>query len=106
MWTTSICLIESNTQIQDSAGFVTDETTYIRSIPANVLDCTRSDETLANQMGYRADVIVEIDAAAYNGSGYFVDEADGTEYDIKRTFHKNRTNMIQLTGQRREHGKF
>ena len=105
MWNTSIALPVENTETQDSSGFISRTKTYLQNIPANRSDCTRADETLANQMGYIADVIMEIDAAVYNGAGYFIDEASGTEYEIRRTFRKDRSNKIQLTGQRREHGK-
>ncbi len=105
MWTTSIALPMKGEHTQDAAGFRTETKEYLEGIPANMLDTTRQDEIIANQMGYTADVIVEIEAAAYNGAGHFIDEATGDEYDIKRTFHGNRSNRIQLTGQRRHHGK-
>ena len=105
MWTTAISLPVKNDEVQDTAGFVTDAKDYIGGIPANIKDTTRQDELAANQMGYTADVIVEIEAAAYNGAGYFIDEATGMEYDIKRTYRSDRANRINLTGQRRDHGK-
>ena len=105
MWNTSIALPEYKTESQDSAGFAEEETGFITGIPASSADATRNDEILANQMGYTADIVVEIEAAAYNGQGYFVDESDGRIYDIRRTFRKNRANRIQLTGKLREDGK-
>ena len=105
MWTTSIKLPAGVLRTQDEAGFIAEEKIYMENIPANIRDTTRGDEILANQMGYSVDIIVEIEHAAYNGAGHFVDEADGAEYDIVRTYHPDRSNRIQLTGARREHGK-
>ena len=105
MWTTEIKLPDVDEIIQDDAGFETHNKTYVSGIPANFMDATRNDELTAHEMGYRADVICEIEAAAYNGAGYFIDVATGYEYDIQRTFKKDKSSRIQLTGQRREHGK-
>lgn len=105
MWTTAISLPVMNNSEQDASGFIEDNKSYLEGIPANMLDATRQDEILANQMGYTADVVVEIDAAAYDGAGYFIDEATGDEYDIKRTYRADRSGFIRLTGQRRHHGK-
>lgn len=105
MWTTSISLPVVHDDTQDAAGFITQIKDYMERIPASMLDSTRQDEILANQMGYTADVIVEIEVVAYNGAGYFIDEATGDEYDIKRTYRPERSNRIRLTGQRRLHGK-
>lgn len=105
MWTTSITLVGHKEETQDSAGFISEESDKITGIPANSLDATRNDGILANESGYTADVIMEIDAAAYHGQSSFMDEATGDWYDIRRTFRKNRSNRIQLTGELREHGK-
>lgn len=105
MWVTSITMAGSKEEKQDSAGFVSESTEKIIGIPANCLDATRNDEILANESGYTADVIMEIEAAAYNGQSSFMDEATGDWYDIRRTFRKNKSNRIQLTGELREHGK-
>lgn len=105
MWVTSISLPESREETQDPAGFQTETKKYFKGIPANKLDTTRNDELLANQGGYTADIIMEIESVAYSGQGYFIDEATGDIYDIRRTFHPNRSNRIKLTGELREHGK-
>jgi len=104
MWTTSIRMPETDERTQDSSGFVTHSVQYAENIPASRLDTTRSDELQAYQMGKRADVIFEVDAAVYTGAGYLIDEATGEQFDIIRTFQKERSNRIRLTGQRREHG--
>ncbi len=105
MWNKSISLPRSKETSQDSDGFESEELKYIKNIPANMKDTTRSDETLANQYGYSADVIVEIMTGCYNGASFFIDESTGIIYDIQRTYKADKSNTIQLTGQRREHGK-
>lgn len=105
MWITEIMLPAGDEVTRDADGFETHTKTYIEGIPASIKDTTRDDELLANQSGYRADVIVEIEASVYNGAGHFIDKVSGFTYDIVRTFKKERSNRIQLTGQRREHGK-
>jgi len=105
MWVTSITLVRYKEEVQDSAGFVSDDTDTITGIPANRLDTTRNDEMLANELGYTADVVMEVEAAVYNGQSSFMDEATGDWYDIRRTFRRNKSNRIQLTGELREHGK-
>lgn len=105
MWTTSISLPAEDNPAQNESGFVTHNKSWEGGIPANMMDATRQEEVLANQRGYNADVVVEIDAEAYNGAGHFMDEATGDEYDIVRRYQKDKSNRIRLTGQRREHGR-
>lgn len=105
MWTTAIVFPDADASAQDAAGFINEKKSYTAEIPACEKDLARQDEILANQEGYTADLIVEIDAAAYNGAGFFVNRRDGYEYDIKRTFRKEKSSRIQLTAKRREHGR-
>lgn len=105
LWNSSISLPEEKVREQDSSGFVKEKWKYILGIPAAVKDATRSDEILANQCGYRIDIVVEILSCNYNGASFFVDEETGNYYEIKRTYRPDRSMMIQLTGERREHGK-
>ena len=90
---------------QDSEGFVKETWKYLGGIRASFKDTSRQDEILANQYGYEATVIVEIAACAYNGASFFVDEATGEIYDVKRSYKPEKSRMIQLTGERRQHGK-
>lgn len=90
---------------QDSEGFMTEQWDFMKGIRADFQDATRQDELLANQRGYEATVVVEIMACAYNGASFFVDEATGEIYDIKRTYKPNKSGKIQLTGERRQNGK-
>lgn len=106
MWITTISLPVSNDGTQDADGFRPDsEKQYLTGIPANRKDTTRNDEMMASQMGYTADVVMEIDQACYSGQSEFIDEADGTRYNIQRTFRKDKSNLIQLIGSVRDRGK-
>ncbi len=89
----------------DAEGFVKEMWEYMRGIRASFKSASRQDEILANQCGYEATVIVEIAACAYNGASFFVDEATGEMYDVKRSYQPEKSRMIQLTGERRQHGK-
>lgn len=101
----SISLPVRKIAMQDPEGFTKEQWEFMGGIRACFRDTTRQDELLANQCGYQASVVVEIVAAAYNGASFFVDEATREAYDIKRTFQPEKSRMIQLTGERREHGK-
>ena len=90
---------------QDSEGFTSESWEFMGGIRASFLSATRQDEILANQCGYEATIIVEIAACAYNGASFFVDEATGDIYDIKRSYQADKTRTVKLTGERRERGK-
>lgn len=105
MWNGSIALPKRITEGQDKEGFSEGKFWgWEGGIPASYTDVTRSDETLAAQMGYSADRNIEIMACNYQGEHYLLDEAEGQMYDIKRTFQKERSMTIILTCERREHG--
>lgn len=106
MWNTSVSFPTGDKQTQDSAGFVTHEKTYLKGVPASRRDATRTDETLATQMGYTVSKVFECDKACYPaGAGYLIDESDSVEYDIKRAFTGEKENLIQLTCEVRDRGK-
>jgi hypothetical protein len=93
-------------EILDDDGFPMDtQYEWLGGIPANFTDLTRDDEILANQMGYSADQNIEIMACNYSGESFLVDEATGEEYDIKRTFQKNKSGTVTLTCRKRERGR-
>lgn len=104
MWNRSISLPVKKTTTQNADGLLNEKWEFVKGIPASFKDTTRADETLANQCGYGVDVIVEIMACNYNQASFFVDEATGQTYDIRRTHWKERSMRIELTGERREHG--
>ena len=89
----------------DSEGFENKEIKFLKGIPANFKDTTRSDEVLAKQCGYEVSVVVEIMACTYNGASFLVDESNGDIYDINRVHHPDKGMIVELTTQRREHGK-
>lgn len=105
MWMTSISLPDKDSITQDDSGFVSHEKTYIEHIPASSKDATRSDETLAKQMGYTVSKVFTIDKAIYSGQGYLIDESDNSMYDIKRAYTKEKSNLVELTCEVRENGK-
>lgn len=74
-------------------------------IRANFRDTTRDDEITAQQLGYTADVNVEIHKSAYSGQSYLQDVATGDVYDIRRTYQADRSMHIVLTCSLRERGK-
>ena len=104
MWNRSISLPTRKVTEQNENGFRKEHWEFIRGIPASLKDATRQDEIVGNQSGYQASVIAEIMACNYNGGSFFVDEATGDIYDIRRTFRSDKSMMTQLTGERREHG--
>ena len=101
----SISLPVRKIEQQDSDGFPIENWEFMGGVRAAFRDATRQDELLANQCGYKATVLAEIAACAYNGASFFVDEATGEVYDIKRTYRPRKSYKIQLTGEKREYGK-
>lgn len=103
MWNRSISLPVRKITGQDSEGFETEPVyEYLEEIPASFTDVTRDDEVLASQKGYTADQNITIMACNYNGAAFLIDESDGSIYDIKRTFRKDRAMLLTMTCQRRE----
>lgn len=105
MWNGSICLIQTETAEQNKNGFAQEEHVLSEEIPANITDTTRTDEVVGNQLGYSADITVEIAACNYSKEAYFKDVGTGTVYEIKRTYQPPNSMNIILTGEAREHGK-
>lgn len=105
MWNRSIALPIRRHQVQNTNGFANESWDFIRGVPASFRDATRADVTLANQCGYKAEVVVEVLSAAYNGASFFVDEATKDVYDVKRSYRADKSMMVQLTAERRERGK-
>ena len=102
---TSISLPNSDMISQDEDGFVTHHKTYTKNIPATSKDTTRSDETLAKQMGYSVSKVFTLDKSVYTGQGYLIDESDNLVYDIKRVYHKEKSHLVELTCEVRSDGK-
>lgn len=102
MWNKSISLpLRKLDGSQDEEGFSNPAHEYLGGVPANFTDVTRNDEILAYQKGYTADQNVEIMACNYMGQPWMVDEETGDVYDIRRTYHRDKANVIVLTCERR-----
>lgn len=101
MWNHSISIPGKIVFTTDDDGFTTEKTTFITGIPANFKSTTRSDETLANQVGYTADLVIEIMECNYSGQDVLTDEKDGKEYEVKRSHVVDKKETIELTCQRR-----
>ena len=101
MWNDSIKLPNGYTVVTDDDGFDKKTAIFTDGIPANFKSTTRADETLANQVGYTADVIIEVMACNYDKQSELVDERDRKPYDIKRTHEVYGKETIELTCQRR-----
>jgi len=105
MWNTSVSLVTKETVSVDAEGYETVSVALLKGIPANRRDTTRTDIEIGNQSGYSADVTFEINSANYNGEAVLIDDSNKVEYDINRTFRRDKSNTIILTCTRREHGK-
>ena len=101
MWNGSILLIETVQQGQNGNGFPNNQYKYSSEIPANISDTTRTDEVAGNQLGYNADITVEIAACNYAGESTFKDVGTGIVYDVKRTYRPPKSMNIILTGEAR-----
>lgn len=105
MWITSVSLPMKETTTQDPDGFPVTVIDWLEGVPASRKDTTRDDEILAKQAGYSADQTYELDKGCYSGQGYLKDEETGTVYDVKRSFIKEKSNVVALTCEVRDRGK-
>lgn len=104
MWDRSIKLPLGCEEARDADGFPVKEYTFVSNIAASYQDVTRSDEIMADQKGFRADAVFEILSCNYSGQSWLIDESTGLEYDIKRSYQKDKANTVHLTCERRERG--
>lgn len=104
MWNKSISILAKVNVETDKDGYDIESKEWMEGIPANFKDTTRQDSIVANQMGYSADQNIEVVAANYNGQRIIRDEEDGTEYEVKRVYHPDKSMNILLTCERREPG--
>lgn len=105
MWTKSIKLPVSVEKTRDEDGFESSEYHFLTGIPVNFTSTTRNDELMALQLGYNADVNIELMACNYNGQSFLIDEETDEIYNIKRSYRKNKSEMVTLTCERRERGE-
>lgn len=104
MWNKAISF-SAPTVVKTPSGIKQTVEAWGDPIRASFKDTTREDEMIANQLGYTADVNVEIHKANYAGQSYLRDETTGDIYDIRRTFQGERAMTIILTCSLRERGK-
>lgn len=104
MWNKSVKLVTGIDTETDEDGFDTVKEKFLEGIPADFKDLTRSDDVVANQLGYSADQNIEIASCNYNGEKFLYDEETGEKYEVKRTFRGDKKMNIILTCQRRECG--
>lgn len=105
MWTHSIKLMSSNEVTYDDDGFPIESSEWLEHIPANYTDLTRQDRELANQLGYDAEVNVQIMSCNYSGQRSLVDEETGETLYVQRTYKPDRGDLVTLTcGRRERHG--
>lgn len=88
----------------DSEGFEKIKSEVSTPIPAHIKSLTRADVEMAKQLGYNSTAIYVIKQVAYNGEPYLIDRATLQRYKIDRTYYAERSNDIELTVSRREHG--
>ena len=105
MWNGSIVLMRTIQTGQNTNGFPQSKYEYSEEIPADISDTTRTEEVVGEQLGYSADITVEIVACNYAGESTFKDVGTGIVYDVKRTYKPPKSMNIILTGEAREHGK-
>lgn len=86
----------------DESGFKTKKIIYSEEMPCIIQDSTRQDQTLANQCGYTADMVIKMLTGIYGKQKSLLCVNDGEVYDIKRKFVGKNGTEIQLTCQRRE----
>lgn len=104
MWTKAIAFSTPETT-RTPSGIKQTVEHWGQPIRASFRDTTRDDEVAANQLGYTADVNVEIHKSAYAGQSCLQDVATGEVYDIRRTYQPEKAMTIILTCSRRERGK-
>lgn len=102
MWNKSIKLVTETQKNKDKDGYTTKQESYLEGIPAKFLDTTRNDEIVANQIGYNADLKIEIMACNYNGERILYDEETGNRYEVKRSYKPENTGKVQLICERRD----
>lgn len=105
MWNGSIVLMKTIQTGQNTNGFPQSKYECSEEISADISDTTRTDEVVGEQLGYSADITVEIVACNYAGESTFKDVGTGIVYDVKRTYKPPKSMNIILTGEAREHGK-
>ena len=94
-WSDSITLVSYDTT-KDKDGFENRIPVLIEHVPANFKSVTRKEEEHANNLKYKADVVIEIMKANYSDQETLIDEKNGKTYAIKRTYAKT-SELLEMT---------
>lgn len=105
MWTSAICFSSGTVTEENEDGIETVTESWGNPIRANFKDLTRDDMIMAQQLGFTAEVNVEIHKGSYGGQSYFKDVKTGNVYDVKRSFIGDHKMNVVLTSIKRERGK-
>lgn len=92
-WTDTVKLITILKE-KDSAGFKANKKEEGLEIIVNFIGVTRKEEEHANQLGYTADLSLEIMTANYENQELLKDVITGKEYRIKRVYPKSSEILI------------
>ena len=84
-WNHAISLI-SYSKTKDKDGFEITQEKTSDPIPANFKSVTRAEEEHSKNLGYNADLIVEIMAIDYHEESTLLDVDTNKKYAIKRTY--------------------
>ena len=94
-WNHAISLI-SYKKAKDNDGFYDTKEVKSDPIPANFKSVTRAEEEHSKNLGYNADLMIEIMAVDYNGQETLIDVDTDKRYAIKRTYAKS-SEILELT---------
>ena len=92
-WKDAIYLIKRTETIKDEDGFMKISEEKSDLIAANIIGVTRAEAEHANQLGYTADLEVEIMYVNYNNQELLETE-DKKRYVINRTYPKSSEILI------------
>ena len=94
-WNHAISLI-SYRKAKDTEGFEIMQEEVSNPIPANFKSVTRAEEEHSKNLGYNADLMVEIMAIDYNNQETLLDVDTNKKYAIKRVYAIS-SEKLQLT---------
>lgn len=94
-WNHAISLI-SYSKVKDAEGFEIMQEIISNPIPANFKSVTRAEAEHSKNLGYNADLIIEVMAVDYNNEETLLDIDTKKKYAIKRVYAIS-SEKLQLT---------
>ena len=94
-WNHAISLI-SYKKAKDNDGFYDTEEFKSDPIPANFKSVTRAEEEHSKNLGYNADLMIEIMAVDYDDQETLIDADTNKRYAIKRSYAIS-SEILELT---------